>query len=97
MLISVRVLMTLAARDFTSSLNRASGQAAGSRGKQCSGQGGGQAPTVLPCPKHPSYPAFLCTFQWQHRPLFLVCTMHLQWRDVMPCPWEQGAQSPLLV
>lgn len=27
MLISVRVLMTLAARDFTSSLNRASGQA----------------------------------------------------------------------
>lgn len=28
MLISVRVLMTLAARDFTSSLNRASGQAA---------------------------------------------------------------------
>lgn len=29
MLISVRVLMTLAARDFTSSLNRASGQAAG--------------------------------------------------------------------
>lgn len=29
MLISVRVLMTLAARDFTSSLNKASGHAAG--------------------------------------------------------------------
>lgn len=31
MLISVSVLMTLAARDFTSSLNRASGHAAGIR------------------------------------------------------------------
>lgn len=46
MLISVRVLMTLAARDFTSSLKRASGQAA--RG---GGAGGGAQHLSIP---HPS-------------------------------------------
>lgn len=51
MLISVRVLMTLAARDFTSSLNRASGQAA--RG---GGAGGGAQHLSIPHP-HPSPPA----------------------------------------
>lgn len=43
MLISVRVLMTLAARDFTSSLKRASGQAA--RG---GGAGGGCSASLHP-------------------------------------------------
>lgn len=72
MLISVRVLMTLAARDFTSSLKRASGQAGGDGEEEAGLRAWWPCSRGPALPRHPSHPLFcacfsgIVPFSWLH-------------------------------